>query len=158
MASLGAPAEERFFRLPPEGKLCPDCGLSLVDLEALIHPCPENGHQPPVKSVLVRIPGREPVRVIVWQSLHEWLLRQDGAASYNTPREFKTYFARYHHCHKSHVPHEVEVWAGPFLSSEIPQLDKAIVEQESAKREVWLVYTRKAVWVGFKKRTPVAHG
>jgi len=65
-------------RLPKAGSLCWLSGLSRSKLNQLILPCAENGSRPPVRSVVLRQPGRiKGVRLIHVASLLAYIEAQD---------------------------------------------------------------------------------
>jgi len=52
------PIRPEWVRIPPEGKHCPYSGLSRRGIINLCVPHRCNGHNPPVRSVLIRTTGR----------------------------------------------------------------------------------------------------
>lgn len=66
-----------FLRLPPVGTADPLTGLRRSLLNSLILPTAENGHKPPVRSIVLRKPGRKRgVRLIHFASLLDYLNQQ----------------------------------------------------------------------------------
>ena len=67
------PGEPVYIRLPRQGTLCKDSGLTRSKLNELILSTPRNNHQPLVKSLSCP-PGKERgVRLIIWASLKAYL-------------------------------------------------------------------------------------
>ena len=62
------------IRLPPQGKKCPDSGLTRSMLNELILPTPRNNFTPLVKSINSCPPGKDRgIRLIIWASLKAYL-------------------------------------------------------------------------------------
>ncbi|HUJ12063.1 MAG TPA: hypothetical protein VL171_18800 [Verrucomicrobiae bacterium] len=81
-APAAKPRDPEFCRLPKVGTLCPYTGLTRSKMNELILPCPQNGHKPPVRSLLLRQPGKaRGCRLIVFKSLIEYLHRQLSEAA-----------------------------------------------------------------------------
>jgi hypothetical protein len=83
-----------FIRLPKPGSREPFTGLSRSKLNQLILPSEENGHKPPVRSVVLRKRGAiRGVRLIFLDSLIAYIREQaifsltDDWDSTSTPRE-----------------------------------------------------------------------
>jgi hypothetical protein len=79
-SSIHIPAHEspdlkpEFIRLPRSGKQCPRTGLSRSKFNELILASKLNNFRPPVKSIVIRTPGRSRgVRLIDYASLLEFL-------------------------------------------------------------------------------------
>ena len=70
------PGEPVYIRLPPQGKKCPDSGLTRSKLNELILATPRNNYRPLVKSLNSCSPGKvRKVRMIIWASLNAYLKR-----------------------------------------------------------------------------------
>ena len=68
------PGEPVYIRLPRQGTLCKDSGLTRSKLNELILSTPRNNHQPLVKSLNSCLPGNERgTRLIIWASLKAYL-------------------------------------------------------------------------------------
>lgn len=69
--------EPLYIRLPKPGQLCVRTGMTRSALNELILPNERNSYQPPVESKCLRKrEGGKGTRLIVWQSLKEYLARQ----------------------------------------------------------------------------------
>jgi hypothetical protein len=69
-----SPVAPEFMRLPPPGGRDPVFGLSRTTLNELILPMPENGHRPPVRSVVLRKRGAKTgTRLIDLASLRAYI-------------------------------------------------------------------------------------
>ena len=70
------PHEPIYIRLPPQGKKCPDSGLTRSKLNELILATPRNNYRPLVKSINScfheKVRG---VRMIIWASLKAYIKR-----------------------------------------------------------------------------------
>jgi hypothetical protein len=84
-APLSVPAitthapEPEWLRLPKSGTRCPFSGMARSGLNELVLPCAANGNCPPVRSIVLRKPGRRHgVCLISAHSLREYL---DGLAA-----------------------------------------------------------------------------
>jgi hypothetical protein len=65
-----------YVQEPKAGRTCPYTDLSRAVLRALCVPSEENGHKPPVKSHMEKLPGAtRAVRLISLQSLRDYLGR-----------------------------------------------------------------------------------
>jgi hypothetical protein len=75
--SAAADVETLYIRLPKQGQRCPRTGMTRSALNELILPTPRNSFSPPVESKCLRKrEGGKGTRLIVWQSLKEYLDRQ----------------------------------------------------------------------------------
>lgn len=75
--SESAGEEPLYIRLPKPGQLCARTGMTRSALNELILPTERNSYQPPVESKCLRKrEGGKGTRLIVWQSLKEYLSRQ----------------------------------------------------------------------------------
>jgi len=84
----GSCIKPEFIRLPKPGKQCPYTGLTRGFLNNLVLPCAINGHQPPVKSVSLRMKGcKTGVRLIYYDSLMEYLYRRFEEQNKDTENE-----------------------------------------------------------------------
>ena len=71
------PGEPVYIRLPRQGTLCKDSGLTRSKLNELILSTPRNNHQPLVKSLNSCLPGKKRGnRLIIWASLKAYLNTQ----------------------------------------------------------------------------------
>lgn len=57
--------------------------------------------------------------------------------------------------HRTRRPGDVQEIAGPYAPHELPALLQILTEQTAARREVWILYTRKNAYVGTRHRTHV---
>ena len=71
-----------FIRLPKAGTACPFTSLSRSTLNTYILPSKENGFKPPVKSYVLRQPGRlKGIRLIDFESLCFFIRKQGSNLS-----------------------------------------------------------------------------
>ena len=151
-ASIGAPDGERFVRVVQGDEISPDCGLNAEEMESLVMPTAHNGGKPPLRSVKVEMLDKPPVYLIQWPHLYEHLMKLDPMRSYEAPRAYYKFLVKFPSCHKSALPEGVEMVTEIFQAGEEPQFQKAVDEQLSMNREVWIVYTRKGAAIGFKNK------
>ncbi len=72
-----ATEEPLYVRLPKPGQLCSRTGMTRSTLNELILPTERNSYRPPVESKCLRKQeGGKGTRLIVWQSLKDYLARQ----------------------------------------------------------------------------------
>ena len=70
--------EPLYIRLPKAGQRCPRTGMTRSALNELILPSERNAYNPPVESKCLRKrEGGKGTRLIVWQSLKEYLERRE---------------------------------------------------------------------------------
>jgi hypothetical protein len=75
--AVQTPSSAEFIRLPRPRERDPVFGLSRTTLNALILPTAENGHRPPVRSLVIRKRGaRTGVRLVDLDSLRSYLHKQ----------------------------------------------------------------------------------
>ena len=76
--SLLSSEEPLYIRLPKAGQRCPRTGMTRSALNELILPSERNAYNPPVESKCLRKrEGGKGTRLIVWQSLKEYLERRE---------------------------------------------------------------------------------
>lgn len=75
-------------------------------------------------------------------------------ATYNIPAAFKPLIEdpERKSCHRTKRPPDVEEFAGPYYPGDLHGYLQVETEQTAAHREVWLLYTRKAAFLGIKRR------
>jgi len=70
-------SEKQYIRYPKAGEECPITGLRLGTLRALSIPSHTNGGKPPVKSILLTLPGKKKgTRLIEIKSLLAYIKEQ----------------------------------------------------------------------------------
>lgn len=144
--------DEKFVRLPEPGETCPHTSLTREEMINLITPTAMNGGDPPLRGKTITAPGKKPIILVPWLPLSEWILRQDHRRSYETPRSFYQWVARFPSCHLNECPVDVIQITNLFQTGEEPQFQKAIDEQISMNRRVFVLYTRKGAAVAYRKR------
>lgn len=136
-------SEPDFIRVPEPDAIEPRSGLTGAELRELVR-------NRDVYAVPTR-PGQERVLLISWRSLHHWIHCQDRLESYKRPRNYEQLLARYPNRHHRQADAGLQVVAGPFGAGEESSVEQVIAEQ--GHRQVELLYSRKSVWVAFRRRS-----
>lgn len=76
------------------------------------------------------------------------------SAAYTVPLVFQPFIAdpNRRSAHLKKRPADVEILAGPYYPSELGGYLQSEQEQIAAHREVWLIYTRKAAYLGIRRK------
>jgi hypothetical protein len=134
-----------FIRLPEGDEVEPQSGLTGDELRALIR----SGD---IRAIPVKV-GESRAILAYWRSVREYLLRQDRATSYKTPRTYEAILARFPRRHRSDSCADLVLVAGPFAAGEESAAERIIEELRKASREVEILFSRKSIWVAFRKPT-----
>lgn len=86
-----------------------------------------------------------------FRNLEKRLVSKPSSTDYTKPSAFLPLLKEHPHSHLEARPASVEIFAGPYYPAELSGLLRAIEEQQSAKRSVFLLYTRKAIHLGLDR-------
>jgi len=78
--------------------------------------------------------------------------RLERPATYTLPAAFAPLLGTLPHAHKRECPPDVEILTEACYAGELQTVLTLIEEQRSARREPFLLYTRKALYVGVRRR------
>lgn len=88
----------------------------------------------------------------------EWVkAKRFRGAEYHVPKAYKSVINRMNPrvCWVNEMPDHVEIFSGPFNSEEVAIFEKAVAEQESRGKKVWLIHSRKSVSLGIEVRKEI---
>ena len=88
----------------------------------------------------------ETIRLALKFEVYNFIEYQSGAG-YKVPSNFDHYLKNYPHCHRTNRAPNIEEIAGPFYPGEEREADKVIRDLTNAKKEVWITFNRRAIYV-----------